>query len=490
MANITVSDSRILCITAVPSGEDSGPGDLEGEGEEGEGRVCGEGGEEVDGGGRRQGGREMKECVGMSDGGEGLVLSSLDKVLMEEEQRGEEGSERRGREEDRQRKERGEEEEEEGEEEEEEEERERWKKHAVKEGEGQGSDRHGNKKTLFRYVQSKRSRREVDGSSATTGEETLEMMVRFTRDPSEVDRGGGGGGGGGGGRGGGGGGGGGSRERRVVHRQLSVSDAEKGREEEEEEDKEEGGEQKDLASENMMSVSVSLLSESQLEDQTLPERSQAGAQENFSQDPSHSLLAHRESDSMSQSPCGSIAVSSSDSSSEISRLSISRTPSMTSTRSEPRSTPNEIDGATDIVGGASGMLDTIPAGGGFSTEEDIRSSRKNGFRRVRSNSAPDLLKAAASLNPSVSPSEAFPMGKERAVTSLSPPASGSKFWSPLTLRPPQSSAKEEEKESVEGNSMWLGTEGGQILIYSPGSNLRSRSSRTLLQLPSAVHCIR
>lgn len=278
-----------------------------------------------------------------------------------------------------------------------------------------------------------------------------------------------------------------------MRRQLSVSDAEKGREEEEE-DEEEGGERRDLASEeSMLSVSVSLLSESKLEGRTLPERRQAGTQENSvnsSHDSSHPLIGLRESDSISLSPRGSTGVSSSDSSSEISRLSISRTPSMTSTRSEPRGAPNETDGATDIVGGASGMLDTLPAGGGFGAEEDVHNSRKNGFRRVRSNSAPDLLKAAAGLNPAVSPSETFPGGKERAATSLSPPASGSKFWSPLTLRPPHSSAKEEEKERVEGHSMWLGTEGGQILIYSPGSNLRSRSSRTLLQLPSAVHCIR
>jgi len=41
-----------------------------------------------------------------------------------------------------------------------------------------------------------------------------------------------------------------------------------------------------------------------------------------------------------------------------------------------------------------------------------------------------------------------------------------------------------------GFAMWLGTEGGQVLIYGTGDNIRSQSSRRVLDFDSAVNCIR
>lgn len=196
-------------------------------------------------------------------------------------------------------------------------------------------------------------------------------------------------------------------------------------------------------------------------------------------------LSNKGTQSLPQGLRGSLVASfSSDSSSET--TTISRTPSMSSTRSEPRTEPTDSK-PPSVVGVVSDMLDSVSRTLGFRGHEDTLGGprKKNGFHRVCSNSAPDLLKIVSGP----SPSEDLTRGEDRGATSLSPPPPAeSKFWS--LCPPPQNDDRKEEHGPPEGISMWLGTEGGQILVYSPGSSLRSRNNRCTLHLPAAVHCIR
>lgn len=223
--------------------------------------------------------------------------------------------------------------------------------------------------------------------------------------------------------------------------------------------------------------------DSQIVNRDFPVDILSGGLESGQEVPPHEL-ANKGTQSLPQGLRGSLVASfSSDSSSET--TTISRTPSMSSTRSEPRTEPS--DGKTpSVVGMVSDMLDSVSRTLGFRGHEDTLGGprKKNGFHRVCSNSAPDLLKVVSGP----SPSDDLMREEERGATSLSPPPPAeSKFW-PL-CPPPQDEDKKEEHGPPEGISMWLGTEGGQILVYSPGSSLRSRNNRTI-HLPAAVHCIR
>ena len=110
---------------------------------------------------------------------------------------------------------------------------------------------------------------------------------------------------------------------------------------------------------------------------------------------------------------------------------------------------------------------------------------KTGFHRVRSNSAPSfpdpqtIAHGIAKKNTSLVLDTSVGQAPKRSE-------SVSRLWSPLSLV--------QSNLAVEGGGqdhcMWLGTEAGQLLIYSAGSNLRSRSSRESVKLPAPIHCIR
>ena len=105
-----------------------------------------------------------------------------------------------------------------------------------------------------------------------------------------------------------------------------------------------------------------------------------------------------------------------------------------------------------------------------------------GFQRVRSNSAPSGLSDVnvperQTSSPVVS--QMIKRGHQRQD-------SGTRLFSPLTLRPSDLGGQ----EGGCGHCMWLGTQSGQIHVYSAGDNLRSRSNRQTIQLPAAVHFIR
>ena len=107
--------------------------------------------------------------------------------------------------------------------------------------------------------------------------------------------------------------------------------------------------------------------------------------------------------------------------------------------------------------------------------EPSSDSLSAGFHRVRSNSAPPgppLLINQSASTPEDESSEFIE----------------ARIWSPLTLRP---STLEEVGVSLGScdHRMWLGTERGELHIYSSGNNLRSRSNRQTVQLSSAIHCI-
>lgn len=143
-------------------------------------------------------------------------------------------------------------------------------------------------------------------------------------------------------------------------------------------------------------------------------------------------------------------------------------------------------------------------GGKEGAELYLRPSRSafptppQGFCRVRSNSAPpdpdrggessglklpeqDLTKVSRSPSPPLT----HPIPPK---SSLAVDPRMTKAWSPLTL---WSSKLEGGGPLNEGyRCMWLGTEGGQIHIYTAGNNLRSRSKRQTLEMGSPVHCLR
>ena len=103
---------------------------------------------------------------------------------------------------------------------------------------------------------------------------------------------------------------------------------------------------------------------------------------------------------------------------------------------------------------------------------------KGVLRRVRSNSAPP--DPERTLTNGIHPS--ILNGSHQKTTS----STVRKIWAPLTLRPGSTATGD---VSV-GRSMWLGTEGGNLYVYSTGNNLRSRTNRQTVDLPAAVHCIR
>ena len=202
-------------------------------------------------------------------------------------------------------------------------------------------------------------------------------------------------------------------------------------------------------------------------------------------DVTHPGLDGKTSQSLPRALRGSLVASFSSDSSSTGR-SVSRTPSINSTRSEePRA---DTCSDVEMVGVASDVLDAGPTPSDrFRGHDEGGQRKKNGFHRVCSNSAPDLLKVVAGGSPT---EEVFRRNVERVATSLSPPPPvDSKFWSPLTLHPGPLEGDKGEASEGRRTSMWLGTEGGQILVYSPGSSLRSRSNRTTIHLPAAVLCI-
>lgn len=119
------------------------------------------------------------------------------------------------------------------------------------------------------------------------------------------------------------------------------------------------------------------------------------------------------------------------------------------------------------------------------TQQALKSG--HGFRRVRSNSAPSfpdpqtIAQEVTRKHPSPLINSASRQGRPPKRSE-----STSRLWSPLSLL--------HSDLNVEGGGrdhcMWLGTEDGKILIYSAGSNLRSRSNREMITLPAPVHCIR
>ena len=110
---------------------------------------------------------------------------------------------------------------------------------------------------------------------------------------------------------------------------------------------------------------------------------------------------------------------------------------------------------------------------------------KSGFHRVRSNSAPSfpdpqtIAEEIAKKNPSPLINTSGGRGPKRSEST-------SHLWSPLSLI----HSNLDVEGGGRGHCMWLGTEGGQILVYTAGSNLRSRSSRECVELPAPVHCVR
>ena len=102
--------------------------------------------------------------------------------------------------------------------------------------------------------------------------------------------------------------------------------------------------------------------------------------------------------------------------------------------------------------------------------------RKEVIRRVRSNSAPPDPERPLT---SRSHPSALNDSHKNATSSIT-----RKIWAPLTLRPGSMT------DTSVGKSMWLGTEAGNLYIYSTGNNLRSRTNRQTVNLPAAVHCIR
>ena len=111
----------------------------------------------------------------------------------------------------------------------------------------------------------------------------------------------------------------------------------------------------------------------------------------------------------------------------------------------------------------------------------------HGFRRVRSNSAPSfpdpqtIAQEVARKHPSPLINSASGQGRPPKRSE-----STSRLWSPLSLLHSDLDVEEGGRD----HCMWLGTEDGKILIYSAGSNLRSRSNREVITLPAPVHCIR
>ena len=104
---------------------------------------------------------------------------------------------------------------------------------------------------------------------------------------------------------------------------------------------------------------------------------------------------------------------------------------------------------------------------------------KGVLRRVRSNSAPP--DPERTLTNGIHPS--ILNGSHQKTTTSS---TVRKIWAPLTLRPGSTTTG----DVGVGRSMWLGTEGGNLYVYSTGNNLRSRTNRQTVELPAAVHCIR
>ena len=96
--------------------------------------------------------------------------------------------------------------------------------------------------------------------------------------------------------------------------------------------------------------------------------------------------------------------------------------------------------------------------------------------RVRSNSAPPCQ----NRNESDSTVETGQWNFSNA--SESTPES---TWSAGTLQP----LAVKEVGNGCGHCMWLGTGGGQILIYGPGDNIQPQSSRRVVDLNSHIHCI-
>jgi hypothetical protein len=111
-----------------------------------------------------------------------------------------------------------------------------------------------------------------------------------------------------------------------------------------------------------------------------------------------------------------------------------------------------------------------------------------GFRRVRSNSAPSFPDPQTIAQEVARTNHPSPLVSTASVKGRAPKRSEStsRLWSPLSLL----HSDLDTEGGGRDHCMWLGTESGRILIYSAGSNLRSRSNRDTITLPAPVHCIR
>lgn len=170
-------------------------------------------------------------------------------------------------------------------------------------------------------------------------------------------------------------------------------------------------------------------------------------------------------------------------------ISISSTSSASSTSSSPNSYHITISPAPSIGSDGKIMMcdkddDLLFLDGDLellnlpsnSTSLSGSSLSVQGITRVRSNSAPPCETRNASGIPA-------PETGQWNCSNLT--ECSQKNWSALTLRP--FALKGLEKGC--GHCMWLGTESGQVLIYGPGDNIRSQSSRRVVELNSHIHCI-
>ena len=114
----------------------------------------------------------------------------------------------------------------------------------------------------------------------------------------------------------------------------------------------------------------------------------------------------------------------------------------------------------------------------------------DGIARVRSNSAPPIPDPSLEEDARRTARVPSPATGQQTLSAQSSACSecSRKVWSALTLRPPALGEGEGEEGVLQ--SMWLGTEKGQVHVYRVGNNIRSRTNRITVELGSAVHCIR
>ncbi len=127
---------------------------------------------------------------------------------------------------------------------------------------------------------------------------------------------------------------------------------------------------------------------------------------------------------------------------------------------------DEVSNLEDSIGGTTDTLDSM-SGQIIQPQDRLLIDMK----QLRSNSAPPFPP-----DPSLS--------QELQEPPFSPP--DITRFSPLTLRAPDANLEGYGSD----HCMWLGTENGQLFVYSAGNNLRSRSNRQCIQLEAPVTSIR